>query len=270
LSDLDSVVEAVLTSPRYARVCEELVVHVASIELQKRPSFKEAVKATKSKLHQVAGSYLDIRMEYGDWLEELQRAGASGSAEAWEAACRDILRHQSSTRERLPIVERFYREVLEPVGAVHSVLDLGCGLNPLAARWMPLAEGAEYRAYDVYADMVDFVGAFLRLAGLRGGAVCDDVSRLTDVPPAQVVFMLKCVPVLDQLDRSAVPRILELVDGAHVLISFPLQSLGGKKKGMVRTYEARMAQLASGKPWMVRRFEYATELAFLVSTSMGR
>ena len=49
-----------------------------------------------------------------------------------KSACRDILTLHSSTRERLPILDRFYRAVFEITGQPASILDLGCGLNPLA------------------------------------------------------------------------------------------------------------------------------------------
>ena len=39
-------------------------------------------------------------------------------------------------------------------GQPKVILDLACGLNPLAAAWMPLAPGATYHAVDVYQDMV--------------------------------------------------------------------------------------------------------------------
>jgi hypothetical protein len=34
---------------------------------------------------------------------------------------------------------------------------------------------------------------------------------------------------------------------------------------MAETYAARFEDLVSGKRWVVRRFEFSTELAFLVS-----
>ena len=51
----------------------------------------------------------------------------------------------------------------------------------------------------------------------------------------------------------------------HLLVSFPVHSLGGKKKGMAVNYEAGFRQLIAGRPWAVQRFEFSTELVFRVS-----
>jgi 16S rRNA (guanine(1405)-N(7))-methyltransferase len=262
LSELELLTSEILASPKYGRLCEDVIRHVGAVELRKRSSLKGAVKATKGKLHQIAGSYLDARLDYGGWLEQLRVADAPGS---FKTMCRSVLSHQSSTRERLPLIEHFYAETLDSIAPVESVLDLGSGLNPLGAPWMPLSSNAVYRAHDVYVDMTDFIREFLPLAGFTGEAVCCDVSQLCSAPASHVVFMLKCVPVLDQLDRSATSRLLDLIDAPHFLISFPLRSLGGRKKGMLKTYQARMDELTSGKQWDIRRFEYPTELAFLLS-----
>jgi 16S rRNA (guanine(1405)-N(7))-methyltransferase len=264
LTELESLVAAVLGSPKYGRLGTDLIYRVGSIELSKRPTFKEAVKATKTKLHQVAGAYLDVRVDYAGWLEQLRSAHQSQDA-SYQTACRSIMRHQSSTRERLPILARFYQETLSSIAPIGSILDLASGLNPLATSWMPLADGGEYWAYDVYSDLTGFLQEAIALAGLRGGAVCCDVAQLDSAPPADLVLMLKCVPCLDQLDRLAASRLLQTIDAPHVLISFPLQSLGGRGKGMLRNYETRMEDLVREMPWHIQRFEYATELAFLVS-----
>ena len=48
--------------------------------------------------------------------------------------------YHSSTRERLPILEQFYARALADIPPARVVLDLACGLNPLALAWMPLGE----------------------------------------------------------------------------------------------------------------------------------
>ena len=51
----------------------------------------------------------------------------------------------------------------------------------------------------------------------------------------------------------------------HVLVSYPAQSLGGKGKGMRANYEAQFSELVAGKGWTIRRYDFATELAFLIT-----
>ena len=60
---------------------------------------------------------------------------------------------------------------------IRSVLDVACGLNPLAIPWMPLAPDVHYYACDIYADMIAFLNGFFQIAGIDGQAqACDLVS----------------------------------------------------------------------------------------------
>lgn len=261
---LERLVAAVRQSPKHGRICEDFVRHVGADELPKRRSLKAAIKSTKNKLHQVGGAYLDGSMSYDAWLESLARAAQSTSPDDLRDTCRSVMSHHASTNERLPILDEFYRTVLADVAPVRSVLDVACGLNPLAIPWMPLAPDAAYFAYDVYHDMIDFVGAFMRLAGVAGQAQAADVSRFVPPDRVDVALILKTIPCLEQVDKAAGQRLLEGVRADYVLVSFPVRSLGGRAKGMVENYDAHLHALIAGKDWPVQRFAFETELAFLI------
>jgi 16S rRNA (guanine(1405)-N(7))-methyltransferase len=266
MTEIEALVEAVQQSARYRTVATHFIAHLGATELARRRSFKEAVKATKSKLHQAGGAYLVARPRYDSWLSDLRAARSEDDEEAHRAVCLDIMRHQSSSRERLPILADFYRQTLAPIAPVRTVLDMACGLNPLAIPWMPLAPGAKYWAYDIYDDMIAFLGQTIPLCGVEAHVCSQDVTRLPPTPPVDLALMLKVIPCLDHLDQSAASRLLEVIDARHFLISFPVRSLGGKAKGMVATYEARMDQLLVGRSWQVRRLEFPSELAFVLSS----
>lgn len=268
-SPLDQLVATVLSSPKYRSVCADFVRSIGARELARRRSLKEAIKATKNKLHQVGGAYLDRRMEYTAWLQELRAARADPAA--LRAACVRIMAHHASTRERLSILDRFYTTALAGIAPVRSILDVACGLNPLAIPWMPLAEDVVYRACDIYQDMVDFLNEFLALISVRGHvSACDVIQRglaaTSDLAQrVQVAFVLKAIPCLEQVDQSAGLRLLDALNAEHVLVSFPRYSLGGHDVGMTSAYAARFERLAASRGWPIQRFDFATELAYLVT-----
>jgi 16S rRNA (guanine(1405)-N(7))-methyltransferase len=263
--ELDELVRMVLGSSKYRHVCEELVRHVGAREIAVRRRLKEAVKATRSKLHQVGGAYFEARIDYQRWLAELAQARESGDEECFRATCREMMGLHASTRERIDILEVLYGTVLERVRPVRSVLDVACGLNPLAIPWLGLEAGATYHACDAYTDLVGFVRAFLPLAGVRGTAEACDVTRSPPTGRADLALVLKTIPCLEQLEKGAGRRLLEVLDADHVLVSFPAHSLGGAGKGMVENYALGFGEMVRGRPWGVERFEFSTELAFLVS-----
>ena len=174
------------------------------------------------------------------------------------------MRHHASTRERLPILQAFYATTLAPLGPLRSVLDLACGLNPLALPWMPLAADASYYACDIYADMMAFLNQFFVLAGVRGQARVCDLVAAPPREPADLALVLKALPPLDQQAKHAGRDLLRALNARHILVSFPAHSLGGRGKGMAENYELRFRDLADAEGWSIERFVFPTELAFLV------
>lgn len=266
MNELDELVTAVLAAGKYEHISPELVRRVGAAELGKRPRLKEAVKATKNKLHQIGGAYFTAAVDYGAALARLEEGQRHG-AEVQKEALADVMRLHASTRERLDILAEFYTTTLAGLPPIHSVLDVACGLNPLARPWMPLAAGAVYRAYDVYTDMMAFLGAYFALAGIPGRAEVRDVAAAPPTERVDLALVLKTLPVLAQLDKTAVPRLLDSLQARYLLISFPVQSLGGRQKGMAVNYEAQFAAWAAGRGWDVEKFEFENELAFLVGTN---
>ncbi len=264
---LDELVAAVLASPKYRHIAPDFIRSVGSRELAKRRTWKEAVKATKNKLHQVAGAYLEAGTQYAAWLDELEQASQSGNRERFRGTCAQVMSYHASTKERLALLDHFYMTTLAGLSPIHSILDVACGLNPLAIPWMPLEGGVDYYAVDIYQDMVDFLNRFMALTPARGHAQASDVLQLQGYPsrPVDVALVLKGVPCLEQIDRSAGRHLLDTLDAAHLLISFPVHSLGGRSKGMAATYEAHFRQLIADRDWRVERFEFTTELVFRVS-----
>ncbi len=263
---LDSLVAAVLSSAKYRHVAPEFVRAVGARELAVRPNLKTAIKATKNALHQAGGAFMDAPIDYGRALARL-RAAAEGGAdgETWRDACRAVMAGHTSTRERLPILDTFYAETLAAVLPPERIIDVACGLNPLARPWMPLPETAEYIAYDIYTDQMAFLNDYFALAGIPGRAEARDVIGRPPDETADLALILKTLPCLETVDRTAPARLLDAIRAPLLLVSFPAQTLGGRRKGMAAHYEAGFRRLLDERGWPAERFEFATELAFLVS-----
>lgn len=259
---LQSVVEAVLTSRKYQAIDPSLVAAVAGVELGKGRSHKEAVKATKNQLHQSAAVYQSGRMAYDRWLDELRDAWPDESAR--RPLLRQLMAAHSSTNERLGILDDFYPRIFALLPPIHTLLDIACGLNPLALPWMALAPDASYLAVDVFGDQVAFLNDFFQLANVAGRAETRNV--LTDCPtePVDLALILKTIPCLEQMEKDAGQRLLAQVQARHLVISFPSRSLGGREKGMASTYSARFAELTRGWDAKVTRLDFLNELVFVV------
>jgi 16S rRNA (guanine(1405)-N(7))-methyltransferase len=257
--DLAALVAAVRAGAKYRHLDLGLVEMVAAAELAKGRSFKESVKATRNKLHQVAGAYFSDRPDYAQWLKLIAQAS---DETARRAALRQIMAQHASTRERLPFLADFYATVLGDLPPIHTILDLACGLNPLAMAWMPLAADARYYTCDIYQDQIDFLNAVFAMQGQHGEAFV--ANLLEGIPDQQVdvALLLKTVPCLEQLDKGIGPRLLAQINAPVIIVSFPARSLGGRNKGMAQNYADHFAQMVAGQPWQVARLDFPTEMVF--------
>ena len=262
---LDQLVDAVLASRKYKNISQDLIKNVGSQELSKHHTLKDAIKATRNKLHQVAGAYLEGETPYASWLAELKHALQQEDKSRLRHVCMSIMRHHASTRERLPLLEQFYTILLADLPPINTVIDLACGLHPLAIPWMPLGEHVQYYAYDIYKDMTNFLNDFVTIINIQGCAQSCDVIQSCPTHHVDLAFMLKAIPCLEQVNKTATLRLLDTINADHLLVSFPVHSLGGRKKGMAANYEARSRELVAHKNWSIERFEFASELVFRIA-----
>ncbi len=260
-----ALVERVQAGKKYRSIAPGFVRRLSHDALERGLSGKSAVKAVRNKLHQVGNAYFRQNVDYAEKASILSEYQPDLYSDTVKKFCVNTMKAHASTAERLPILEDFYQTCLAPIAPVNSVLDLACGLNPLAIPWMPLSSGFRYHACDIYLDMVHFLQSFFDHFTLAASAeACDLIGEIPQ-PATQVAFLLKTIPCLEQVDRSIGQQILDKIPSEHILVSFPSQSLGGRQKGMPDFYREHFHELLAGKNWQVREFSFETELAFLVS-----
>lgn len=264
VDELEQLIAAVMAAAPYHRLMPELVRQVAAQEMSKGRRFKETVKAVRSKLHQVSGAYQMEAMALERWRAGLDALPRDPQDPALRSLCRQVMAQHASTRERLPILDEFYSRLLGDLGPIHSLLDIACGLNPFALPWMPLAGDAPYYGCDVFGDLVELGDTFR--AHLRRPGEVRLCNLAQEMPPqrVQVALALKTLPCLEQLDKTLSLRLLNGLQADYLLVSFPARSLGGRARGMPQNYAARFAELVAGQPWQIERFDFASELVFLI------
>lgn len=266
---LEQLLADVSQSSKYRDICPELISNIGAQELEKRRSLKEAVKATKNKLHQIGGAYLDGRDNQANWLVALKQALQTGQPDQVKQACRYIMGYHASTRERLPILDEFYTSILAQLPPIHSILDIACGLNPLALPWMPPSEPLTYYAYDIYQTMMDFLASYFELMQVEGHSQARDVVQACPTQSVDLALVLKVLPCLEQINKHAAYRLLHALNARYIVVSYPIQSLGGKSKGMASYYEEHFKRLVSADNWQIRKLEFSTELVFLIDTYLA-
>lgn len=260
---LDRVRERVLASRRYRWVAPEVVERLAGEAIPKARNAADAARRTQRRLHQVLGAY-EGRLPYERALADLTVASRSPDLADLRAACARIMRRHASTKERLAILERFYAQVFEVTGPPAVLLDVACGLNPLAAPWMGLPPAARYLACDIDRQLLAFVDAFLGLAGVEHQVEARDIVVAPPTQPCAVALLLKTVPCLEQQRAGAALDVLRALRARWVVVSFPTRSLGGRGKGMATTYRRQFQRMMEGQDWSVTELAFPGELVYIV------
>ncbi|MCA9706371.1 MAG: hypothetical protein KDK70_11025 [Myxococcales bacterium] len=263
---LDDVVDAVLASRRYRSVHPATVRRLAAPHAVEAGRAAEAIKRTKRALHQIFGAYLPRPPRYERWLGALQ---AADDEDARRQVLRGAMAQHASTRERLEHLEAFHAVLTEHLGAPpRSVLDVACGLQPLASPWW-LEPGVQYHAWDIDLALVEFLGACLAALGLGSHAAAVDLLDVPAWPTADVALVLKTLPCLEQQRAGAGEALLAAIPAPRLVVSFPTRSLGGRSKGMRESYARGFEALLSRRGWAARSFEAGPELVYVVDRPLA-
>jgi 16S rRNA (guanine(1405)-N(7))-methyltransferase len=263
VTEIDDIVSNVQASRKYRHVCTATIRRIAAEEAAKHDTPKAAIKATKSRLHQAYSAY-EAQLSYAQAYEDLHAAYSLGDLQAIYAVSHHLLARHASTRERLPILHRFYDAIFAHTGVPHVLLDLACGLNPLALPWMHLDPGATYLAYDIDTERIAFLNRFFALAGIEGCAYCQDLICDPPSQQADVALLLKTAACLERQHRGSTLALLDRLDVAHVVVTFPVKSLGRREKGMAEQYERTFTEMLSARRWPATQLDLPGELVFIV------
>ena len=259
------IVERVRRSSRYRDVDPHLLGRLAAEELPRARNTDDAVKRVKRRLHQAVGAFRGERR--ADLLEAVRASWRGDVTDAtFRAACAHVMRSHASTRERVPYLDTLYMRIWEATGVPATLLDVGCGLGPMSVPWMGIGD-ATYLARDVDERPLATVREFFALIGQPHSVVTTDAVAAVPGERADVALLLKLVPTLDRQDPDASGRLLRGLAVRHAVVTFPARSLGGRGKGMERTYRERLDRLVgeSGRVSAITEASVPNELVFVLT-----
>ncbi|MCY4373407.1 MAG: hypothetical protein OXC31_06490 [Spirochaetaceae bacterium] len=234
------LLRALRATRKYGRVHPGVLGRVARRSLATRGR-RDALKAAKRSLHELAGAFLDA--DSSRRAERLVRSMADAGAEERRTVCRAVLGLHASSAERMPVMEELYERIWQaaadargvPRSAPVRLLDLACGLGPFALPWMGLAPGSSYRGVDADGRVVDLARTalpYLEAPELReppeveAGDVLEPAAALGGI---DVVVMLKTLPTLERLAPGAGVDLVRRLTAPVVVITTATGSLGGRR-----------------------------------------
>ena len=257
------IVNQLKQSKKYMNLCEDTLYRMADWAALRHKTPKEAIKAAKRKLHQVYGAYFD-QVHFARIQELASTFSDSTSEEALRATCREILQCHTSSAERVSILEDCYSALFREIGRPNTVLDLACGLDPFALPWMSLAPETPYYAFDIDYRLISAINDFFVRTGRLPTATCKDILVSLPDLKADVAFLLKSIPCLEQQEKGVSARLLRSLGARYVVASFPAQTLGGKDKGMYGHYDRFIVRIADELGISMHKMIYPNETFYIL------
>ena len=251
--------EKLLQSKKYRDVCPDTVRRIWEDCCRKTKKPKEADKAAREALHGITGAF----------LTNAEAAGCAWCMHAWATGARtdsqleNVLNKHASTRERLPLedMDALYARIFSVTGRPGRVLDLACGINPLYLG----ARGIRTTGVDISGSAVNLVRAFGETYGAPVDAVCADLL-CGGIPRERfdIALLFKVLPLLERQRAGAAVAVMEDVHAAHLVVSFPKRTLGGRNVGMAAHYGGWMAEHLPRDRYVSDSFETDSELFFIL------
>ena len=258
---VDTVVAAVKQSRKYRDTSEETIRQLALEAVIEHKKPRAAEKAVRRRLHSIMAPYLGDP-DYSLAGELMATVFAVGDEDAIRAACRDLMHAHLSTRERLPILDSFYRDIFAVTGRPSRLLDIACGLNPLAFPWMGLpVSGISFNAYDIHEPRVEFLNRYFELQRLPPLAYVKDVAVGTPAESGDVALFLKEMPRFERNYPGRGRALLEAIDVRWLVVSFPTISTHGGRN-LTNRYREFFHQVIDGSGWPVTELLFESELVF--------
>lgn len=247
---VDGLVIELSHTRKYAALCPSVLGRIAEWALVRYPQ-KIALKEAKRKLHQVFGSYVDGNMQLSESGDDVV----------------SLLTQHASTNERLGYYDQIFPAIWAITGIPDRVLDVACGLNPLARVQMGLSSECEITGCEIDSRLVNLINHTMQINGWAGRCLWGDA--LSELPDGRydVVMVLKTLPCLEQQLKGGSLQLLRSINARHIVVSYPTKSLGGRNKGMLANYREQFHGLMSQCNYEFIELVFPNELFFVLTSA---
>lgn len=168
----------------------------------------------------------------------------------------ELLKTHLSTEERLHYYSKLKRKInsLNP----SSVLDLGCGINPIALANKKI----RYYAADINEEDLSFVREYFEKKKIKGKVFYYNLKNIkSDLPKADVCLIFKVFDIIETKGHKLAERIIKAVPCKYIIISFPTKTLS--KAAMRHPQRGWIERLFNRLEYKFKSFKSENEIFYL-------
>lgn len=229
------IVSKIKKSKKYSGITTEVIAREVSEFIKRVPGYerlKESfiLKQIKTRLHKIYGSFQTTKKTKAKKLLDKYAETKDNKI------LREIMETNISTKERLGSYGWVYGEIFKRTKDIDSIMDLGCGLNPLSFPYMEPENDIKYYAYDINENDLEIVREFFNIYRTDNIVSAIDLKNPEEarkLSPADICLMFK---LLDPLEKSSgnhklSEELIKILSAKcrYIVVSFSTKTLSGKK-----------------------------------------
>ncbi|MDO8459907.1 MAG: hypothetical protein Q7S74_02255 [Nanoarchaeota archaeon] len=165
----------------------------------------------------------EIRASLRYYTGQYQKSVKDRSKLLNEGNIEKLLQTHSSTAERIsfyPVLKRRIEDL-----SVKSILDIGCGLNPLALANPKI----KYFASDIKEDELNIISTFFKKNNIKGKTFVYDLRKSNiSLPSIDLSLLLKVLDVALKNKHKTAEKLLLKLPSKYIIVSFSTRKLSGK------------------------------------------
>lgn len=211
----------------------KLIIGAASAkQLSKNATFRNFIKKNKKELYYKLRQYKSSDEDKQELMQALSEAKADASNEKRVELLEKLAAFHVSSQERFSENEKFYDQLAGIMGDAVSIVDVGCGVQPLFFPKHEFAGVKKYVALDKDKESVKLMQAFKEVFSEQYEWLFPQVWNISEgwgEDSFDVALILKVVPVVKRIDPFLLD-VLAQVPAKAVVIS-------GVKESMVKKHD---------------------------------
>tara|TARA_Y100000310_G_scaffold144893_1_gene144156 strand:- start:8730 stop:9566 length:837 start_codon:yes stop_codon:yes gene_type:complete len=199
----------------------------------KTKKYKQIISAIRSELHAIHGTFQNTkRGKREEYLDDLKKILKNKIEERQILDThKKLLATNRSTKERQTSYPTLYQTLFHHTGKPKSILDLGCGINPISYPYIDLGK-IKYYAYDIDESDMEFLNEYFKIMQLPGKAQTLDLKKIENIKKLPKVDVALLFNLLDSLEQGKGHKLSETIittlKAKHLVISFATKTISGK------------------------------------------
>lgn len=204
--------------PELKGISDEVVTNLLKAHLKKT---KISLKDLNSKDLKIILS--QIRAELRNLTGQYQKKILNREELLDSKRISELLMTHSSTAERIS----FYPALRKKINSlnIRSILDLGCGINPLALA----SSDITYYASDITESDLSLIKSYFSRKKINGRTFVYDLRNPKgDLPKADLCLLFKVLDIIEKKSHKLAEEIIKRVPCKYLIVSFATRKLSGR------------------------------------------